>query len=110
MSTNFYQTVYKLVKLIPVGKIATYGQIAALLGKPRSARLVGWALNNCPENVLWQRVINHAGMISIETIRASKQLQAQLLQAEGVKVTIKDGNYFVDLNIYLWNPKISSKL
>lgn len=106
MPISFYQTIYRLVKLIPPGKVATYGQIAALLDKPRSARLVGWALNHCPPDVPWQRVINSAGMISIENMHASKQLQAQLLQTEGVKVNLKEGNYFVDLNIYLWNPKV----
>ncbi|MDP3986179.1 MAG: MGMT family protein [Candidatus Veblenbacteria bacterium] len=102
MPSDFYQEVYKLVSTIPAGRVATYGQVAALLGRPRGARLVGWALNTCPENVPWQRVINRAGMISIENLRASKQLQAELLQAEGVKVELKEGNFWVDLTRYLW--------
>ncbi len=102
MANDFYSAVYKLVATIPVGQVATYGQVAACLGKPRGARLVGWALNSCPVDVPWQRVINRQGMISIENLRASKQLQAKLLQAEGVSIELHDGNYWVDLKRYGW--------
>lgn len=102
MPTGFYNQVYKLTKKIPQGRVATYGQIAALLGKPRSARMVGWALNVCLEDVPWQRVINKAGMISIKNMRATKDLQASLLKKEKIKVEFKQGNYWVDLKQYLW--------
>lgn len=105
MTADFYQQVYALVRLIPSGRVATYGQVAALLGRPRGARLVGWALNTCPADVPWQRVINHRGMISIENMRASKDLQAKLLQQEGVTVVQRDGNFWVDLALYLWQPQ-----
>lgn len=105
MSADFYEDVYELVRSIPAGRVATYGQIASLLGKPRGARLVGWALNVCPSNVPWQRVINHQGMISIENLRASKDLQAKLLKNDGVEVIFKQNNYWVDLKNYLWQPK-----
>ncbi len=104
MANDFYAQVYKKVKSIPSGRVATYGQIATLLGKPRGARLVGWALNICPTDVPWQRVINRDGMISIENLRASKKLQAELLQAEGIVVNFKEGNWWVDLKKYLWHP------
>ena len=51
MPSDFYKQVYQLVRAIPSGRVATYGQVAALLGKPRGARLVGWALNTCPKDV-----------------------------------------------------------
>jgi methylated-DNA-protein-cysteine methyltransferase-like protein len=105
MAGDFYQNVYKLVKEIPPGRVATYGQIAATLDKPRSARLVGWALNVCPAAVPWQRVINHEGMISIKNRRATKELQAQLLRAEGIQINFKGGNFWVDLKKYLWQTK-----
>jgi methylated-DNA-protein-cysteine methyltransferase-like protein len=104
-ANNFYQSVYKLVRRIPAGQVATYGQIAALLGKPRGARLVGWALRHCPADVPWQRVINHQGMLSIENLNAPKQLQAELLKAEGVKVDFHDHNFWVKLEQYLWRPR-----
>ncbi len=102
-TNNFYHSVYELVRRIPAGRVATYGQVAACLGKPRGARLVGWALNVCPDKVPWQRVINHQGMLSIENLRASKELQAQLLKAEGVKVEFRQGNFWVDLKKYGWD-------
>lgn len=102
MSDNFYNQVYKLVKKIPPGKIATYGQVAALLGSPRSARLVGWALRNSPDDVPWQRVINRQGMISVENLSFPKELQARLLKNEGIVVKLKNGNYWVELDKYLW--------
>lgn len=103
---NFYFRVYTQVRRIPKGKVATYGQIAALLGSPRSAQMVGWALNSLKTNskVPWQRVINKEGRISIENMRASKDEQTALLQAEGVDVELRDGNYLVDLEKYLWKP------
>lgn len=105
----FWDRVYERVKRIPTGKVATYGQIAALCGHPRGARMVGWALNALnnvgPQtNVPWQRVINREGCISIVNRNASKDLQATLLAAEGVRVDFRDGNYWVDLKKYLWKP------
>lgn len=102
MTSGFYKTVYRVVKKIPPGQVATYGQIATLVGKPRGARLVGWALKHCPENVPWQRVINSQGMISIENLCFSKKLQAELLQKEGVEVVYRQGNYWINLKQYLW--------
>ncbi len=103
---NFYFRVYNLVRRIPKGRVATYGQIAAQLGNPRAARMVGWALNcvTPKTSVPWQRVINHEGRITIENMRATKDMQAQILRSEGVDVTERDGNLWVDLNRYLWNP------
>lgn len=103
---NFYFLVYQKVRQIPKGKVATYGQIAALCGSPRSARMVGWALNTLKpnSNVPWQRVLNKEGRISIENMRATKDQQAALLQSEGVDVVLKDGNWWVDLKRFLWSP------
>lgn len=105
MSSDFYSQVYKLVKKIPRGKVATYGQVAVILGKPRAARLVGWALSKCAVDVPWQRVINKAGMISIENMNAPKELQAELLKKEGVKVERRENNWWVNLKIYGWKKK-----
>ena len=109
MPSDFYQAVYNLVRTIPPGKVATYGQVAALLGKPRGARLVGWALNACPDDIPWQRVINREGMISIENLRASKDLQAELLKQEDVEVTKREGNFWINLERYLWNQNTHGK-
>lgn len=99
---NFHQKVYQVTQSIPYGQVATYGQIAAVLGQPRAARMVGIALAKCPlRQVPWQRVINRHGMISIENMSVTKDDQAQLLRQEGIEVTERDGNLFVDLNQYL---------
>lgn len=66
--TSFFKEVYSLIKKVPKGKVTSYGRIAALLGKPRAARAVGYALNALPkgqeQKVPWQRVINSQGKIS----------------------------------------------
>lgn len=106
--SNTYQRVYTVVKQIPRGKVATYGQIAALIGSPRAAQMVGWALHLIHEEdtitIPWQRVINREGRISTTCQEHTSSVQAQLLKKEGVEVTIRQGNYFVDLKKYLWRP------
>lgn len=100
-SRNFFHQVYDLVSQIPPGKVATYGQIALLLGHPQAARTVGWALHTLPAktNVPWQRVINAAGRISIpEPPEAHEQLVR--LQEEGI---IFDERGYIDLRRYLWD-------
>ena len=106
-STNFFSRVYKLVRSIPPGRVATYGQVASLLGSPRGARVVGWALHLLDgQSIPWQRVINGRGEISTTCETHTKLLQKQLLEAEGVDVNDRSGVYVVDLEKYLWRPKI----
>ena len=101
---NFHQQVFAVTKSIPHGKVATYGQIAAVLGSPRAARMVGQALKHCDNSVPWQRVVNRHGMISIENINVTKDDQAYLLRREGIEVTERDNNLWVDLTKYLVEP------
>lgn len=103
---NLYFRIYNVVRKIPRGRVATYGQIAALCGSPRAARVVGWALRSVVDSkrVPWQRVVNKGGMISIENMQAPKELQANLLRAEGVEVTERDDNFWIDLNRFGWEP------
>ena len=103
MQPNFFDRVYLVVKLIPHGKVASYGQIAALLGHPRAARTVGWALNALSgtqaDEVPWQRVINSAGRISISRADLSADIQRALLEAEGVDF---DARGYVDWKRFGW--------
>jgi methylated-DNA-protein-cysteine methyltransferase-like protein len=89
MNPSFFERVYHVVRRIPRGKVASYGQIAALLGHPQAARTVGWALNALKESeiddVPWQRVINSAGRISISRADLGADLQRALLEEEGVE-------------------------
>ncbi len=100
MTDNFFESIYRLVRQIPPGQVATYGQIAALLGNPRGARAVGWAMRAAPEDVPWQRVINSQGRVSVRGRDIYEvPLQQALLEAEGV-VFSPDGQ--VDLRLYQW--------
>ena len=60
----FFEQVYAIVEQIPYGKVISYGQIARILGRPRAAREVGWAMRCCPEGLPWQRVVMADGSIT----------------------------------------------
>jgi methylated-DNA-protein-cysteine methyltransferase-like protein len=84
----FYREVYKLVRRIPRGKVTTYGQLAAVLGRPRAVRAVGSALRRLSgpmaSVVPWHRVLNAAGRVSFRD-GESPELQRELLRGEGVR-------------------------
>ena len=96
-----FEEIYELIRRIPPGRVATYGQIARLLGMPRAARTVGWALNTLPEglDVPWQRVINAQGRVSFRPGSEGAVLQQALLEDEGI-VFDRDGR--VNLKVYGW--------
>jgi methylated-DNA-protein-cysteine methyltransferase-like protein len=99
---SFYESVYRLVRAIPRGRVMTYGQIATILGAPRAARAVGYALRACTrKNVPWQRVINHRGGISGRGEIERPHLQRVLLEKEGVRFNAEDR---CDLKVYRWEP------
>lgn len=84
--TSFCRAVYELVRRIPPGRVGTYGQIAALLGAPRAARAVGWAMKRCPPGVPWHRVVNAQGGISARANPSGMVTQRIRLEQEGVRV------------------------
>jgi methylated-DNA-protein-cysteine methyltransferase related protein len=101
--TNFYEAVYRLARKIPRGRVMTYGQIATILGCPRAARAVGYAMRaSGPHDVPWQRVINGKGQISAKTEVERPVLQKMLLESEGVKF---DATETCDLKRYRWEPR-----
>ncbi len=83
----FSQRVYACVRRIPAGRIINYGGVAALVGVPRAARGVGYALGHLPENtdVPWWRVVNRRGAISTSSAEGLAQRQRALLEREGVE-------------------------
>jgi len=103
----YYEQVWELVRQIPRGKVAAYGQIALMLPPPNGVefeaykafgpRWVGGAMANCPDDVPWQRVINSQGKISPRPGGAEKQ--RLLLEQEGVEFDAKDR---VDFKKYGW--------
>lgn len=86
--SEFSDKVVQIVKMIPYGKVVSYGQIALYCGMPRSAREVGWTLKRSGEDIPWWRVVNNEGRISIDgNFEADKPLQKKLLEAEGIEVS-----------------------
>ncbi len=100
---GFFERVYALVKRIPRGRVATYAQIATLLGAPRSARVVGWAMHGTPKGsgVPWHRVVQRGGSLSPTVCPADPGRQRRLLAREGVAFRL-DGR--IDMATHQWNP------
>jgi methylated-DNA-protein-cysteine methyltransferase-like protein len=96
-----WEAVYNLVRGIPPGRVMTYGQIA-LYVEPLSARAVGWAMNGCPEDVPWHRVVNSRGGCSTDRLpHVPTGLQRSLLEQEGVVFSAAGR---LDLKQYRWYP------
>lgn len=103
MAADFYNRVYDLVRKIPPGKIASYGQIAAMIGSPQAARTVGYALNALRSGevfppVPWHRVINYKGMISLPP-GGGFEIQRDLLADEGIEA---DDNQVYSFQHFGW--------
>lgn len=98
---SFFETVYALVKQIPRGKVASYGQIARAAGNPRASRAVGYALHVNPEPgvIPCHRVVNREGRLAPAFAFGGPEIQAQLLRAEGV--FSEDGR--VDMERYCYD-------
>ena len=81
-----FEKIYEVVKNIPVGKVATYGQVAMLAGNPRWARVVGYALHNNPQPgvIPCHRVVNREGKVSPAFAFGGKNMQIELLTKEGI--------------------------
>jgi methylated-DNA-protein-cysteine methyltransferase related protein len=99
--SQFFAQVYELVAQIPAGKVATYGQLAALLGHPRAARTVGWAMQATPHDmrIPAHRVINRSGVMAPAYVFGGAEAQRAALEAEGVTFTL-DGR--VHVARHLW--------
>lgn len=95
--------IWAVVRRIPKGRVATYGQVAALAGLPGHARLVGYALHQLPDGsgVPWHRVINARGEIALRGSGDPENLQRALLEREGVR--LQGGR--VDLGRFRWSPR-----
>jgi methylated-DNA-protein-cysteine methyltransferase-like protein len=98
-----FERVYALVRTVPAGRVTTYGQVATLVGSPRAARAVGYAMaasGRETESVPWHRVINARGGISNRGDFDGAEHQRELLEREGVEFR-EDGT--VDLDVYRWH-------
>ncbi len=106
MAGSAFDEVHAIVRRIPRGRVMNYGQIAELLSRALSARAVGWAMQDCPEGVPWQRVVNAAGGISTEHLVDPPDLQRRLLESEGVRFS-HDGK--LSMARYRFTPTKTTK-
>jgi methylated-DNA-protein-cysteine methyltransferase-like protein len=103
-SDNFFDKVYQVARLIPYGRVTSYGAIATYLGAARSARMVGWAMNNShnqSEEVPAHRVVNRKGLLTGKHHFDGTNLMQQLLESEDIKVI---DNQIQDFQKVFWNP------
>lgn len=103
MDYNFYEDVYAVVKLIPRGRVSSYGAIARYLGAAKSARAVGYALNQCASmpDIPAHRVVNRKGLLTGKHHFSNPDAMQQALEAEQVPV---QNDQVQDFEKYYWDP------
>jgi len=108
LKSHLYQQIYEIIRLIPPGKVATYGQIAEIVGGC-TARMVGYAASAIPfdSEIPWQRVINCKGKISSRSGDSGELLQQELLEGEGIQF---DQLGKINLKYYRWNGETELNL
>lgn len=102
--TNFFDSVYQVVRLIPAGNVTSYGAIAKYLGTAKSSRMVGWAMNAAhtqPHYVPAHRVVNRVGVLTGKHFFATPTAMQELLAAEGI---IIENDKIINFNAVFWNP------
>lgn len=104
---NEYQkSIITVIRTIPLGKVMSYGQVAAYIGRPKEAREVGWTLQKIDADFPWWRVLNNAGQISIkDNPTADAAMQKQLLEQEGIVV---DDDFRLDIDTYRYYAEETS--
>ncbi len=103
---DFFSRVYEVTKLIPYGRVTSYGAIARFLGTARSSRMVGWALNNAHQNPLYipaHRVVNRNGLLTGKHHFPGVNMMQELLENEGI---IIEDDRVVDFEKIFWDPNL----
>lgn len=103
---SFFEKVYEVARLIPYGRVTSYGAIANYLGARMSARMVGWAMNQSHFHSLpvpAHRVVNRDGLLTGKHHFGGRQVMQQLLESEGITVV---DDQVVDFRKYFWDPSI----
>lgn len=100
---NFFADVYEVAKLIPKGRVTSYGAIAQYLGLKSSARMVGWALHGCPKSVPAHRVVNRTGLLTGKHHFNPPSAMQKRLEKEGVKVKNDQVQHFKEI---FWDPSV----
>lgn len=103
---DFFNRVYDVTRLVPYGRITSYGAIARFLGSGRSARIVGWALNAChsnPDFIPAHRVVNRKGLLTGKHHFGNSSTMEQLLENEGI---IIEDDQIINFNEKFWDPSL----
>lgn len=103
---SFFEKVFDVVKLIPHGRVTSYGAIAAYLGTRGSARMVGWAMNashSAKENIPAHRVVNRMGLLTGKVHFGAPNIMQELLESEGITVV---DDQIVDFEKVFWDPTL----
>lgn len=105
MQESFFNNVYDVVRLIPKGRVTSYGLIAEYLGAKKSSRMVGWAMNlaHSDKTIPAHRVVNRNGVLTGKFHFETPSQMQELLQKEGIKV---ENDKIIDFKNILWNPSV----
>jgi methylated-DNA-protein-cysteine methyltransferase-like protein len=101
---DFFSRVFEIAKLVPHGRVTSYGAIARCIGSPQAARMVGWAMNQAnshPEFIPAHRVVNRIGLLSGKHHFGGSRIMQELLESEGVRI---ENDRVVDFNSVFWDP------
>jgi methylated-DNA-protein-cysteine methyltransferase-like protein len=104
-TNDFFSKVYEVTRLIPFGRVTSYGAIARYLGSGRSARMVGWALNACHSSqdfIPAHRVVNRNGLLTGRLHFGNSSLMEQLLENEGQVI---EDNQIINFREKFWDPQ-----
>lgn len=99
---SFFEDVWDVVRLVPKGRVTSYGAIAEYLGTKMSARMVGWAMNACPADVPAQRVVNRNGLLTGKHHFPELGLMQRLLESEGIRV---EDDRVLNFEEVFWHPR-----
>lgn len=110
MDPNFFQNVYDVVKLIPAGRVTSYGAIAKYLGTARSARMVGWAMNGSHSQADYipaHRVVNRNGLLTGKHFFGGENVMQELLESEGLLI---ENDQILNFKERFWDPNLELTL
>jgi methylated-DNA-protein-cysteine methyltransferase-like protein len=103
-SEGFFSKVYDVARLIPFGRVTSYGAIANYIGSAQSARIVGWAMNDSHQQTQYvpaHRVVNRNGLLTGKHHFGNSNTMKQLLENEGIKI---EDDKIIDFEKYFWDP------
>lgn len=107
---SFFDRVYHVTRMIPPGRVTTYGTIARFIGAPQASRMVGWALNNChilEEFVPAHRVVNRNGILTGKHHFRTVDLMQKLLENEGIEV---EDDKIIHFERHFWDPSTHAEM